>query len=229
MKTTDDSDNEIMKEMMPSIIGIACLSIARKIFMKEIEPDNIKTPDQLSKIVEKLGKIKEDGFEIHTDTISEQIKIIEFSFSNNEYRSAIVLLFTLIESEINLSIRILLRIRNFSHNLITTALQGTDFKSKIDILLPLLGVQMPDRIKQLAFESHKIRNAIIHFKATPDICSDEKDLTGDFEKIKESSYDFFKRNPIDRAEEDIKSIAEVCLESCPEFCQAHDLFEKFET
>ncbi len=79
MKTPEEIKDDYLKEMMPSIIGVVSLSIARKIYMNELNPDEIKTREQFYKIVPNTGRVKCDCYEFNVESIPDPIKIIQFS------------------------------------------------------------------------------------------------------------------------------------------------------
>ena len=155
----------------------------------------------------------------------ERINSIRITLESGDPQSAIVLLHTLIESEVNTVARIFLRIRGFSNTKITTAIAGIDLKSKVDVLLPVLGIKVNDRIRQLTSESQRIRNAIVHFKATPTICSNVDEFAGDYEVSKLKASEFFSRNTIASIERDLGRFVDDCASQCPEIQAARALIE----
>jgi len=215
------------KEMKGALLGVISLALARKIYLKEIIPEEIKTGDQFRNLIKNIGQTREDGFEFHTELICDQMAIIRHCVEKNALQSAIVLFFTLIEGQLNTVIRILLRIRNYSQRNITEAIQGIDFRTKLNLLIPLLGANPSERVRQIALESQSIRNMVVHYKAKPDIYSNEAEVVGDYDTILNKATDFFVRNPIEKAEKDNKSIIDDCIYSSPEMKQAFELINRF--
>lgn len=157
------------EQIIVAVVNIAALAIARLIGMKKLDPSKITSRKKLLPILEKLGRTHDDAFEIHIERVSQKLISIRTCSRDGDAESAVILLYTLIEGEVNTAIRILLRIRGFSHSAISDALRGTDIKSKLQVVLPLLGVDPGARIRQLALESQGMRNASIHYKAQPDV------------------------------------------------------------
>lgn len=225
MSERSPEDDELdEKELAQKLI---LLTLARMIGTKEVEPSKIKSKRKFRQVIEQLGTTKHNAFEIHINHLPERINSIRVTLESGDPQSAIVLLHTLIESEVNTVVRLFLRVRGFSHATITAAIAGIDLKSKLDVLLPVLGVEVSDRIRQLTSESQKIRNAIVHFKASPTLTSDSGDIAGDHEASKIKSSEFFGRNTAAAIEKALRGFVDECASQCPDICAARELFQRF--
>ncbi|HLQ26081.1 MAG TPA: hypothetical protein VK138_09400 [Acidiferrobacterales bacterium] len=220
---TEFGNDEGVYDIADIAISIATLALAKKIYAKEINPSEITSVEQLSAIVQKLGRTHEDAFEIHIERVSDDVKLIRYCIDQAEHSSAIVLLFTLLESQINSVIRILLRIRSYSHGAISDALKGTDFSTKLNVLLPLLGAAPLPRMRQIALQCKTVRNMIVHNKATPDVYADAGDRPGDYETIRERTRKFFEVHSLDQIERDIQTFVDSSVSSNEEVKQAWSL------
>lgn len=209
--------------------GIAVLVIARMIGTKQLDPSTITSKRKFILVLDKLGRTNDYAFDIHMERVPQKINSIRACLQNDDAESAIVLLHTLIESEVNTAIRILLRVRGYTHPSITDALRGADLKLKLDLVLPLLGAESSARIRQLALESQGIRNASVHFKAQPDVVTDLDTREGDHTAIKAKAIDFFRCNSITRIEREIAPFVDIIIAKCPEVKKAHELFQRFIT
>lgn len=207
--------------------GIGVLTVARLIGTKKLDPELIKDEKTLFRLLQKLGKSSETAFEVHTDRVPGKINGIKACIECDEHESAVVLLFTLIEGEVNTALQILLRIRGFSNSAISGVLRGADLSSKLNVLLPLLGVDPGARIRQLASESQSIRNACVHYKAKPAIWWDSEASEGDDETIKKKALEFIGRNPLKEIQLALISFVDLCVAQCPEYRTAHELLHKF--
>jgi hypothetical protein len=222
-------DDDLVHELTPSIVGVVVLTIARMIRAKKIDPSKLKSNKKLVSIVDQLGRTNDNAFEIHTNRIPEKIATIRACVDGSDPESAVILLYTLIEGEVNTVIRILLRIHGYSHSAITNAIRGIDFKSKLDIVLPLMGVDLSPRIRQLALESQAIRNASVHFKALPTSWSDSGNREGDYDTILDKAMEFLGRNSIDSIEIVLAPFVDACISQCQEVQLAFDLLHRFKT
>lgn len=221
---SQDDDEHDQQELAQRVIAI---TLARMIGIKEIDPSKIKSKKKFRQVIDQLGRTKDNAFEIHINHLPERINSIRVTLESGDPQSAIVLLHTLIESEINTVVRLFLRVRGFSNAAITTAIAGIDLKSKLDVLLPVLGIEVSARIRQLASESQKIRNAIVHFKAGPTLTSDLGDIAGDHEASQIRASEFFGRNTVAAIEKELEWFVDGCGSQCPEIRAAHALFQRF--
>jgi hypothetical protein len=111
-------------------------------------------------------------FEIHVISERSRLESAKLCLKSGDPESALVIVSSFIESEINTLIRLALRLRNFSHSAISDSLKETDLRTKMSVIIPLLQIKMSERQKQIAIEQNKVRNIILHFKAIPDISHD---------------------------------------------------------
>ncbi len=213
-----------VKELAQRVIA---LTLARMIGNKEIDPSKIKSKKKFHQLIDQLGRAEDTAFEIHINHMPGRINSIRITLESGDPQSAIVLLHTLIESEVNTVVRLFLRVRGFSNSAITTAIAGMDLKSKLDVLLPVLGIQVSARIRQLTSESQRIRNSIVHFKATPTLTSDLVDVAGDHEISELKASEFFSRNTVVAIEKELGRFVDDCGSQCPEIRAAHALLDRY--
>lgn len=218
---------EVGEKMISAARSVAALVIARLIFTQQLNPSKLRSKKQFRELIGRIGRGDDSAFEIHVDHVAPRVDSIQHCLERDDPQSAIVLLHTLIESEANTAVRILLRVRGFSHSLITEAIGGTDLKTKLDILLPLLGVQLSQRFRQLAFESQRVRNAIVHFKGKPTLLTDAGNQRGDHDMTVEKANEFFARNCISAIRKELEPFVDECAAQCSELQAAHKLFNRF--
>lgn len=202
------------------------LPMARLIYLGEIDPETV-TRDELAKALKGLGYTRDDAFEIYITQSEDDIPLIAHCISQDRFGSAVVLLFTLIEAEVNSLIRLLMRIRDFSSAKITDALKGTSFDTKLDVLLPLLGVEVPDRFRNAALQCKSIRNIVVHNKATPALMADTGNQDSDRDTADARASQFFFENPIDRLQNDLKDFFELSIRRDPSVQWSAVLFKKY--
>lgn len=202
------------------------LPMARMIYLGEIDPEII-TRDELATVLKTLGFTRDDAFEIYVTQIADEIPLVAHCISQDRFGSAVVLLFTLIEAEVNSLIRVLMRIRDFSSAKITDALKGTSFDTKLDVLLPLLEVEVPDRFRNAAMQCKSIRNIVVHNKATPALMADTGNQDSDQEIADARARQFFLENPIDRLHNDLKDFFDLSLGRDPSVQWSTALFKKY--
>lgn len=203
-----------------------CLPIARMVHSGEIDPETVSYAE-LSAKLEALGNTFEDAFEIHITHLEEEMQLVAHCIEQGQAKSGVVLLFTLIEAEVNALIRILMRIRGFPPSAVTDALKGTSFDTKLDVLLPLLEVEVSARFRNTALQCKSIRNVVVHDKAAPALMSDKGNKDSDSQLANARSFDFFSQNPVSRIEADLKDFFEGSLQKEPPIQWSFQLFEKY--
>jgi hypothetical protein len=201
--------------------------VARMAFAGKFDHEKI-TASEFKAALLQLGLTRENAFEMYVSKLPEEMALVHHCITKGHPRSAIVLLFTLFESELNTVARIHLRIRNYSLNAISSALKGTDFDTKMEVLLPLLGVEIAERLRNTALQCKAIRNLIVHNKATPSLWAvDDANQKSDEEIAEERSAKFFSENPIARIESDIATFVHDGINSSPAVKMASELIRKF--
>jgi hypothetical protein len=225
--TTEHTDESIsiaeQNQILFSTIG---LPLARMVHSGEIDPETVSR-DELATKLKALGNTLEDAFEVHITHIEAEMPLVAHCISQEQPRSGVVLLFTLIETEVNSLLRILMSIRGFPTSAITDALKGTSFNTKLDVLLPLLEVEVPAHFRNAALQCKSIRNLIVHNKAAPALMSDIANKPGDGELENERSLRFFSENPIDRLRADLEGFFEAGLHEDTAMQWSYHLFDKY--
>lgn len=228
MHSTQQFVEEIDDKTFSAARNLVALVFARLIGTNQINPSKVRSKKKFRNLINQLGRTDDYAFEIQIDHVAQKINSIHICLESGDPQSAVVLLHTLIESEVNTVVRLVLRIRGFSHSAITEAIGGVDLKSKLDVLLPLLGVPPSARIRQLALESQRIRNAVVHFKANPILATDAGERSGDHDVTMEKATEFFRRNTIAAIRKELEPFVNVCASQCPELQAAHALLQRFE-
>ena len=227
MSPEQNIKNKFSPGMVDMAVQLSILAVARMIGSNRLDPASITNYEQLSSVLSKLGTTNDDAFEIHIERASIRIKSIRNCVEAGDEESAVVLLFTLIEGEINTVVQMLLRIRGFSHSVVSSTLRGTDLKTKLDVLLPLLGVDPGPRVRQLAFEAQSIRNAEVHYKARPAVLTHAGDQESDQASIKKKAVAFMARNRVDSFAVELQGFVDYCVNQCDEVQTAYELLHRF--
>jgi len=113
-------------KMRDAVLRLYILPLAKKIYKGEIKPERINSVEDFMISVQDIGNDNSEAFEMYIDVIDVKIEEINRCLTEQFFESASVLLFTLIEREINVIIRVLMNVRGFSHNTITQLLQHTN-------------------------------------------------------------------------------------------------------
>ena len=205
---------------------VVLLPLARLIETGKIDPETVSR-SKFFEAIDKLGKSHDSAYEIYVDECEEQISLIAHCISANAPSQAIVLLFTLIEGEINALLRMLFRIKGFTNSEISNALQGTDFETKINVMLPLLEVKVPARMRNTALQCKAIRNIVVHNKATPNLMSHEGDKASDTDNARLRASKFFAETPLKRIGKDLDKFTSDGLYESWAVQWATHLFDKF--
>ncbi len=224
---TDNVEEFVSRaEQTQVVFALVVLPLSRMIYAGLINPETV-TREQFFEALMSLGTSHENAFEVHATRIDEEMRLVVHCIEADEAKSGVVLLFTLIEGEINSLIRIHLRIRGFSTNAITDALRGTDFDTKLEVLLPLLEVTVPERMRNVALQCKAIRNLVVHNKATPILIADTGDKTSDAEIASERADRFFAENPPERIQRDLREFLDEGAYESSAVQLSRQLFAKF--
>ena len=208
------------------LAAVVILPLARMIESGEIDPEAI-TRAQFFTALEKLGESNENAFEVYVNRIEEETRLISHCIGEKEEKSGVVLFFTLLEGEINTLLRMRLRIKGFSQKSISEALQGTDFETKLDVLLPLFEITIPERLRNSALQCKSIRNLVVHNKGTPNITSREGDKPSDMEVADKRASKFFADNPLSRLQLDLHNFMSDAINSSWAVEWASHLFARY--
>jgi hypothetical protein len=217
--------NEV--ELSLKIRAIISLSMVRMHNAGEIDIYQIKTFDFLQSVIEQIGVDDNSPIEIHMSSAESRLESARLCLESGDSESALIIVSSLIESEINTAIRIAMRLRNFSHGTISASLKGTDLKTKMNVILPLLQVKMSERQRQIALAQNSVRNNILHFKAVPILEHDKGSSESDYHKVKNQAKSFFDEYSLDIIEDFFLSFIDCVVEEQPHVRYAFDLFEKF--
>jgi hypothetical protein len=208
------------------LFAAAVLPLARMIHSGRMDPETVTRKEFFDALIQ-LGTSGENAFEIHVRRVDEEMRLVAHCIEVSEAKSAIILLFTLVEGEVNTLIRMHLTIRGFPHGTISDALRGTDFDTKLDVLLPLLDVSVPDRLRNAALQCKAIRNMVVHNKATPSLAASTGDKPSDLEVATARANRFFAENPVDRLHRDIQDFFDRCMSENPAVQWSKHLFDKY--
>lgn len=200
--------------------------LARMIHSGQIDPETV-TRDELVSALLALGQSDEEPFEFHVRRVAEEMRLIAHCVSEGEAKSGLVLLFTLLEGEINTLVRIHLRIRGYNKGAITAALRGTDIDTKLDVLLPLLEVAVPERLRNVVHQCKAIRNLVVHNKAAPNTMTDDGVKDSDSDVASDRAERFFLDNPIPRLQDDIDKFFDEGVEASEAIQWSRHLFTKY--
>ena len=201
--------------------------VARWINTGSIDLNKVQSKEDFAELVSRMGRTTDDAFEIHVDRISDRISVVKRCLDDGFLESAILVLFTAIEGEVNSALRIMLRIRNFPHGVIDAAIGGIDLKTKLDLIFPLLGIKSDERFKQFTRQSQIVRNLEVHFRAVPEQWADSGNVKGSCDSIREKASEFFMSNPIERVEQDISNFVDDCVNEMPEVKKAIELMSRY--
>lgn len=209
------------------LMNIGALVLARLIVADQLDPSSIASREELTDVIRTLGTSEELAFEVHIERVPEKLKSIEACRENGDAESAVVLIFTLVEGEVNTALQILLRVNGFSRAKVTDALKGVDLMTKLDVLLPLLGVDPGGAIRQLVAETKAVRHATVHYKARPDIWRDSGDVDGDHHSIRAKAGELLRAYGSDRLREVIDPFVAACVSQCRPVQEAVALLHRF--
>ncbi len=110
---------------------------------------------------------------------------------------------------------------------IAGALKGTDFNTKVDVVAPLLGARMSQRLRQTAMSCKTTRNAIVHSKMAPARMTDEGEHPSDSEANGDAARQFFKTHRIEDIEGQLRQFVDSGVSSISEVRDAWAVLEKY--
>lgn len=199
--------------------------IARMIASGELDPTSV-TREHFWRLLLSMGDNQTNAFEFYPEQIRDEIGLVQHCLESAAPRHAIVVLFTLLEAEINTVLRLHLTIRGFSESAILAGLKGTDIGAKTSLLLPLLAVPVTDRFRNAVLQARSIRNVTTHNKAVPHLMDRSKQRMSQSEAADKRARQFFEENPLDRIERDVEDFSEHALRAMPALESAFELFEE---
>ncbi len=224
------SDNVVefvsRNEQTEIVYAAVTYPLARMIHAGLINPETT-TREQFFLALKEIGESRENAYEFHVTRLDEEMRLVSHCIEVGEAKSGIVLLFTLMEGEVNTLLRIHLRIRGFSSKSITEALRGADFDTKLDIMLPLVEVTVPERMRNAALQCKAIRNLVVHNKATPSLMALEGDKASDFEVASGRASRFFSENPVQRLQSDLQAFVDDGIRENEAVQWSHHLIRKY--
>ena len=221
-----DSDYKESRAEDP-VHKIVVLAIAQRIFSGLLCTEDIQTIENYKDLIESIGKTLDDPFEIYMDNVAEQMDIVRLCLGNNASRAATILLFALMESEINQAIRLVMRIRGFRHNRITETLKDLNVKTKLYVILPLLDVIIEDELESVILELVALRNSSTHCKANPCLESDAESKDDDYSVSAVRSDNFFRRTDLAVLATRLDRLHLAAVGACPAIYEAMELVERF--
>lgn len=225
--TTQPSDEDSVSLAEEDQLLLAfVIPLARMIHSGKIDPETVSR-DELVTALKALGNTHEDAIEIYVTQIEEEMALVAHCVSCGRPSSGVALLFTLIEAEVNSLIRVLLSIRGYSASRITDAIKGTGFDTKLDVLLPLLEVEAPERFRNVALQCKSIRNVVVHNKAMPALMADIGNKKSDSQLADERSARFFSENPIERLQADLNDFFDMSVSHDSAVRWSTQLFDKY--
>ena len=213
-------------EQSQMLYAAVMLPLARMIHSGRIDPETVSR-DEFFAALQELGQSHENAFELHVTRVEEEMRLVSYCIAEGEAKSGLVLFFTLLEGEINTLLRIHLRIRGFTPNAITDALRGTDFDTKLDVLLPLLEVSVPERMRNASLQCKAIRNLVVHNKATPTLMADIGNKPSDAKVAGERADRFFAENPVERLQLDLQDFVDAGIYDSSAVEWGRHLFAKY--
>lgn len=206
---------------------IIVLALARKLYSEGLTAKQVKSRKQFRALVDEIGKGDEAPFEIHLDGVAEDSKTIGSCIASGAHSSAIVLLFTLFEAQLNATIRIALRIYGYSNGAAVSALKGTGFITKVDVLAPLLGAHMSQTLRHIVVDCKTVRNAIVHSKMAPARMTDQGDHPSENEANADSARDFFNVHKLDDIERKLRHFVDSSISNISEVRDAWAVLDKY--
>lgn len=213
-------------EFMRRIYGISQLPLARLLKRGELNPDTVESAKDLIPFIEKLGSNHETSFEVYLDNSESRLKLIRSCMDEDHYDSASILLHALIEEKINEAIRLSLSFRNMTHNRITSHLKTTSSSVKLELIIPLLEIRMPEFLKNLYSELTSIRNDSAHNKSIPSIYNDFEDKDGSHKINAFRAKDILMRTNFDSVTLELEKLHLNALESIPEFIKINEMLNR---
>lgn len=218
----EETDHKFLKDVLLRMRSFFALSIVRLHNGGEIDLYQIKTINHLKDVLNKIDVDDSYSTEIYITSDQSRLKSANLCLQSGDPESALIIVSSLIESEVNTLIRHALRLRNFSHGTITESLKTADLKTKIKLILPLLEIKIHEREKQIAFDQISVRNSILHFKASP---KTKDSPQSEFEKVRDHVEGFFSKHPMDVIEKHFSEFVNLYISKQPHVSQAFHLFD----
>lgn len=184
MVETPQLDDDIKGNLEDFVTSSLVIPLARRIHEEGFSSEQELTLEELQSLVESLNP---EYYLLSSVKLEE----VELCLTSGYFMAAAILLHSIIESEVNQVIRLLLYVRGFSHGEITS-LQYTNIAPKINVILPLLNNPLPEQIKRWIKKLKDIRNLGTHDKGLPVKGFDIKDTNLEHTKRAKKLFDEIK-------------------------------------
>ena len=199
--------------------------------IKYINENNVDTDkiskDEFVKIMKSFGKERGYEYQIFLDPYETHYKSIRFAMEKSEYLTAAVLTAITLEEDINGLIRLICFSKGYSHKNITQFISELGLKSKVDLVLPVLGCNVTEKYRGVVYQYFPLRNRIVHGKATPSLHTHEHDKDSDSESNMKVAEKLVKSYPIDKIYKYSLEINSSAIYDIPEIYRASKLLIKF--
>ena len=162
--------------------------------------------------------------ELHPDTIAIYLEPIKSLTKKKHYLSAAILTSVALEEQINGLMRVGCSAKGYEHKSITKYIKETALKTKIELILPLLGINVHEAHKNTIYQFLPLRNSAIHGKAIPSFHSKEETLDS-AEENEEKAKQLILQYPITKIQRYIEE-SEKALTNIPELLLAHEILTK---
>ena len=220
------SDKESLQVIKMAAYKSCILPLARFIF----EQGFLENPIENHKIFEDFWKLAgieaNHDLEFHSMPMDVHSKAIKSAIDENQDISAAILIAISIEEDVNSIFRIACIAKGYTHKKITQFIKEVSMKTKVELVLPLLGINVPKRYKTAIFEFLPFRNNVVHGKAIP---SFGNVLTGEstdsIESNRERAQSLIKTYPFEKVKSLSSQLGERVYE-VPEIDLARKILEE---
>lgn len=211
----DQLDKDLKDLLVSRTLSAFVLSLVRKHNANELDLYQDVSLEALTQILLEFGASPEDPMEFYGHTFNEDLSSIETCLNSGDSFSAMILVSAFVERQINVTTRVCMRLRNFSHRKITEAIKGVSFIAKVNTLLPLLDVKLTERQCQIALKQNSIRNESVHFKTVPNRWHDDGSSRMSEEKLQEDINRYFEVDPFSLIKSEFQGFLEHVVSEQP--------------
>lgn len=219
VKMKFENTEDLVKQFIPSIL-------IQLLMHRNIDKEKISDSEYLwSKVKDERSNLASDIFYIVV--FHEQfLEVAKKSLDEGKNEVAIVLIATAIEHVLNINYRQIMKFRGFSDEDITKIIKNNNFEDKIGWLMSLifekdLGPELRKNINKII----EIRNAIIHYKASPFKLSDKIESITDSHSIIEKQIEILDFDILSIPDELDEALNALFIELNPELKLVTEMME----
>ena len=220
----NENDHEINERRV--IFSSFLFPLIKYLNENEVNTESL-SKSEFTAIVNQFGKDDDYSIQIHNCPFESHKAVIESAIERSRFISASALIAITLEEDVNSYIRMGCFAKGYTHRQITKFISELGLKSKIDLVLPLLGYKVPEEYRSVVFDFLPLRNQLVHGKALPSLHTDHNDKPSSSEINDEKAKRLVLSYPIDKIYKYSMQLNSSFLTDIPQVKRAVKLLDRY--